>query len=309
MSRLLSKFIGSYPRALWYTLCLKPNQTLTNDTYGYVLARVPIPSSPRVRFQGLVAVGSNIYGIKESSYFAKEEDSSSNVSILDCHTHTWREAPSLPVKLSSLSASVLDGNIYVAGRSYKDGESSLDSLRNTFEVFDTEAQSWDAETIPWSETKCSFYSSRSACINGKFHVKTSTEVVAYNSKEVRWDLVNREMSEYMKSDFYCVIENVLYSASYGGLIWYDTEVSMWKELKGLVGLPEFSLGACVRLADYGGKMAVLWERDLFGYKNIWCAEITLERCGYKICGKVEWFGNVLTVPKSCSLMKVLAVAV
>ncbi|CAA7014212.1 unnamed protein product [Microthlaspi erraticum] len=302
--------LRSHPPSLLYNLCLKPSQTLINEkgkSSVSVLATVPIPSSPSAHFQGLVAVGCNIYNIKETPCMEEEnkEELSSNVSILDCRTHTWREAPSLPVKLLTLSASVLDTKIYVSGIGYKDGD-SWGFLKNTFEVFDTKTQIWDPETIPCSETKCSFFNSKSAWIDGKFHVMAN-KVVAYNSKEVRWDMVGQEMGKYMNSDTYCVIENVLYSASKGVLRWYDSEVSRWKYLKG--ELRKLSLGDCVRLADYGGKLAVLWEEDLVGDKKILCAEIALERrkIEREIFGKVEWFSDVLTVPNSCSIVKVLAV--
>ncbi|CAA7014215.1 unnamed protein product [Microthlaspi erraticum] len=303
--------LGSHPRSLWYSLFLKPNQTLSNEkgkSSVSFLVTVPIPSSPSARFQGLVAVGCNIYNIKETPYMEEnKEELSSNVSVLDCLTHTWREAPRLPVKLMTLSASVLDAKIYVAGIGYKDGD-SWGYLKNTFEVFDTRTHIWDPETIPCSETICSFNNSRSVSIDGKVHVKTNN-VVAYNSKEVRWDLVGQEMGEYMTSDFCCVIENVLYSASHGVLRWYDSEVSRWKPLKG--GLRKFSLGACVRLADYGGKLAVLWEQEqeLYGDKKIRFTEIALVRrkIEREIWGEVEWLSDVLRVPKSCSIVKVLGV--
>lgn len=41
--------------------------------------------------------------------------SSSNFSFLNCQSHTWHEGPRLCVKLQTLSASVVDQNIYVAG--------------------------------------------------------------------------------------------------------------------------------------------------------------------------------------------------
>ncbi|CAA7028137.1 unnamed protein product [Microthlaspi erraticum] len=318
----------SNPHPLWYTLCLKPNQTLTDDTgekkkksSGYVLARVPIPSSPHVRFPGLVAVGYNIYSIEEEPYYGKKEErSSSDVWILDCRTHTWCEAPSLPVKLLSLSASFLDGKIYVAGNSYSSG-----SLKNTIEVFDIKTQIWDTESIPLSETEYNSNNSRSTCIDGKFHVmKTITKGVAYNSKESSWDLIGREMGDFLFHGSYCKIENVMYSLTFNGVLkWYDTEVSLWRCLKGLVGLPNFpKYGVYLRLANYGGKMVVLWEvkiendpydlrHDGCGYKKIWCAVIALERRqkGREISGTVEWVKNVLTVPKSCYLVKVLDVTV
>ncbi|CAA7028148.1 unnamed protein product [Microthlaspi erraticum] len=232
-----------------------------------------------------------------------------NFSILDSQSHTWREAPSLPAKLASLSVSVLDGKIYVAG-----GHVS-EFLKNTLEVFDTETQTWDLKTIPCTVTKSNVYHPRSACIDGKFHVKTSTEAVVYNCKESGWDLFEREMGKYMIAESYCVIENVLYSALHGELIWYDSDVCKWRCLKGLEGLPDIPFGACVRLADYGGKLAVLWEGDVFdlrhggSYRNIWCAEIALDRRkkGRGIWGEVEWCDDVLTIPKLCKLVKVLSV--
>jgi len=86
--------------------------------------------------------------------------------------------------------------------------------------------------------------------------------------------------------------------------WYDTNAMMWRDLKGLVGLPMFGSGANVKLADYGGKLTVLWEEELpsrgpdSGYKKmIRCAEIALERRkSCEIWGIVEWFGDVLTEP-------------
>ena len=102
----------------WYTLCRKPDQTLINKTKsssssGYVLAKVPIPNSPRASFTGLMSVGPNIYNIN-----------SGPVSILNCRSHTWSEAPSMRDDLYSLSASVLDEKIYVIGLS-RDCKNSL----------------------------------------------------------------------------------------------------------------------------------------------------------------------------------------
>jgi len=47
----------------------------------------------------------------------------------------------------------------------------------------------------------------------------------------------------------------------------------------------------IRLADYGGKRAVLWPNNIHSLrKMIWCAEVTLEkRKSGEIWGKVEWF--------------------
>ncbi|EFH60956.1 hypothetical protein ARALYDRAFT_317684 [Arabidopsis lyrata subsp. lyrata] len=263
----------------WFTLCRKPDQTITNNkerkSSGYALARVPIPGgSPNVRSSSLVAVGSDIYNICGS---INKASPSSSVSILDCRSHKWREAPSLPVELCSVSASVLDQKIYVAGcYNQVQGNGYPDSRKNSFEV--------------GSE-------------------------VAYNSKEGRWDSKELGMGGFMFSDSYCEIDNVLYSLSDGAFRWYDTEVREWKDLNGLFQLPKFSASACVRLADYGGKMAVLWDQLPYHYgyqKEIHCAVVerpTRYEMWGKSCeiwGKVEWCDLMLTVPTSYVLVKVLA---
>ncbi|KAG7576643.1 F-box domain [Arabidopsis thaliana x Arabidopsis arenosa] len=299
----------------WFTLCRKPDKTLTGkERSGYILARVPIPHSPNAEFSSLVAVGSDIYNIGVNQDRFKLTDCSSSVTILDCRSHTWREAPSLPVGLYACSAGVLDGKIYVAGQS-PDGYSSY-SLTKSVEVFefDIKTQVWDPVPIPGRETK-SPYMGSTACIDGKFNVVALGESVAYDPKEGSWDL-GPWLSGHMCSYSYCEIENVLYSAAHGALMWYDSQVKNWRVLKGLVGLPKFPPCAQVRLADYGGKIVAMWDLNApYGncssYKTgIWCAEIALERLNScEIWGKVEWVDNMLTIFDSFSLVKVIAATV
>ncbi|ESQ47498.1 hypothetical protein EUTSA_v10022208mg [Eutrema salsugineum] len=128
----------------WFTLCRKPDKTLTNDTSlkkkssGYVLARVPFLHSPRAEFSGLVAVGSEIYNIGSNS---------SSVS-----------APSMPLELIEPCASVVDGKIYVAGL-------RKDSLDESFE--------------PPIDIKYSLKNMGDLYVN----MVANENVVAYNSKE------------------------------------------------------------------------------------------------------------------------------
>ncbi|EOA34285.1 hypothetical protein CARUB_v10021800mg [Capsella rubella] len=133
----------------WFRLCRKPDQTLTNDSSkknmlrGYVLVLVPILNYHPASSMSLVAVGSNIYDIGDSNPM-----NSSSVWIMDCWSHTWRQGPSLRVKLQSYTASVLDQKIYLAG-CYNDGDSKY--LKHSCEVFDTLTQTWDPQPIPCSE--------------------------------------------------------------------------------------------------------------------------------------------------------------
>ncbi|CAH2052944.1 unnamed protein product [Thlaspi arvense] len=85
----------------------------------------------------------------------------------------------------------------------------------------------------------------------------------------------KKMEEPTREEVFC------YSSDEGALVWYDTEESEWNELEGFVGLPQLSPDS-VRLADYGGKMVVLWIKYLpsSDERMIWCAEITLESVEY-----------------------------
>ncbi|KAF3533008.1 hypothetical protein DY000_02041773 [Brassica cretica] len=296
----------------WFTLCRKPDKTVTKDdvsknkknnddvskkkSTSYVLSKLPALHSPPAVFSGLVSVGSDIYNIR----------SSSNVSVLDCRFHTWRKAPSLPVELMALSACAVDEKIYVAGIH---GE----SLKNASKVLDARTQTWDhVVSIPCSLTRRGALNMRSVCIDGKSHVATDDGVVCYNSQEGKWELGEAKMGSFRFSDSYCEVENVLYSVCNGTLRWYDGEVNVWRSLDGLVGLPKFLPGVSVRLCDYGGNMVVVWDKNMLssGQKKILCAEIALERRGVcEIWGGVEWIDHVLTVPIGYYIVKALSATV
>ncbi|KFK27120.1 hypothetical protein AALP_AA8G337500 [Arabis alpina] len=301
------------PNPIWFTLCLKPDQTLVNynsndkkkkKSSAYVLAKVSIPDST-LNVSGLVSVGSCIYNIGgRRTPFLHE------VSVLDCGSYTWRERASLPVEVTSLTASVLDGKIYVAG-CYDDEE---DYSNNCLQVLDIETGIWDPETVPCLETKEIFRSSKSLSFDGKFHVRTGLEVVAYSPSDGKWNLAPDAMRKFMMyPDSYCVIGDVLYSVYKGVFRWYDTKVDKWRNLKGSGGgLPDFTDNHRVKLADYGGKMAILWDEFVNddSEKMIWCAEVELvRRKRNEIWGIVKWFDHVLTLPLGYDFVKLLAVTV
>ncbi|CAH8254711.1 unnamed protein product [Arabidopsis lyrata] len=290
--------------ARWFTLCRKPDRTLVNhkkSSSGNIL--VPIPSSQSTstpHWSGHAAVGSNIYHI--GGGFMR----SSNVSVLDCRSHMWREAPSLKVKrMLYPSASVIDGKIYVAGGLVQKKSESSESM----EVFDTKTQIWNYVLIPYLEELRGLLT-KSICIEGKLYLRIGTKVLAYDPEEGRWE---QEVGKTCKWFSNCVIENVLYCYIQGVLKWYDIKVRLWKQVHGLRGLPhEFSTSLIVKLADYSGKMAVFWDKSepLSGEKMVWCAVVALERHNNgDIWGMVEWCDAVLIVPKLTHFENALAVTV
>ncbi|CAF1700582.1 BnaC03g72150D [Brassica napus] len=287
--------MGSYK---WYTLSSK-----SKSSGGYVLASVPMPGddSPRVAglgfgYSDLVAVGSDIYNIGQ----ADKTTPTSSVSILDCKSHMWRKAPSMPVELESLSATVLDRNIFVLGRRYH----QYGSWKSLLQVFNTNTQTWD---IPWCVLD---QASHIFNINGNLHaVNIFGWVFAFNSKQGKWDQlveIDPIVGEIKYSESYCEIDNVLYSVSKeGALRWYDTDKTRWRDLKGLVGLPKLpgrfaGYGSYVKLTAYGGgKMLVFWSRKscilLSHMETIYCAEIALKKGKGDCWGKLEWYDGVLSV--------------
>ncbi|KAG7599612.1 F-box domain [Arabidopsis suecica] len=285
----------------WFTLCRKPDRTLTKSS-GNLLVPITSPQSHPPYFSGNVAVGSNIYNI--SRYI--ETLASSRVSVLDFWSHTWREASSLQVKMKYPCGSFFDGKIYVV-------EGFLEDVSefSKMEVFDTKTQIWDHVTIPYRD-QYSRLLTKITCIEGKVYLTIGRKVLAYDPKEGRWDFVEREMSMRWNWLSNCAIENVLYCYNEGDLEWYDKKVRLWKQIKGLRGLPEFARSSLVKLADYGGKMAVVWDKyePDSEDKMIWCAVIALQRHNVEeIWGKVEWCDAVLTVPRSTILKFALAATV
>ena len=205
-------------------------------------------------------------------------------------------------------ANVIDGKIYVAGDS---NSTSPDWM----EVFHPKTQTWELlPSLPAAEMRLLYDSiSTSAGIDGKVHVFGSCNGLVYDTREGRWESADMEMSSEWVWFSYCVVENVIYVYNNEEFKWYDSAVRLWKVLKGLKGLPKFPR-YIARLADFGGKLAVLWGRGVAssGYvdKIIWCAVIALERrSDQEIWGKVEWKEAVLKVPKSCSIDYALAATV
>ncbi|XP_019093267.1 PREDICTED: putative F-box/kelch-repeat protein At5g28160 [Camelina sativa] len=86
---------------------------------------------------------------------------------------------------------------------------------------------------------------------------------------------------------------------------YDPETE-WREVKGLAMLINYGIfTGLAEIADYGGKLLILWDEILFGQpgcKHIWCAMIALKRSRGTIIdevwGNIEWADIVHTVPSS-----------
>ncbi|KAL0761379.1 hypothetical protein Bca101_077529 [Brassica carinata] len=99
----------------------------------------------------------------------------------------------------------------------------------------------------------------------------------------------------------CVIENVWYYCGEEYCSWFDTKLQKWKMVKGLEVLNRNCCAGALAIANYCGKLLILWDKPGHGEnKNIWCSVIALERDrdGDDVWGHIEWASVVLTVPSS-----------
>ncbi|KAG7537174.1 Kelch repeat type 1 [Arabidopsis suecica] len=293
----------------WFTLYRKPNQTLTKkkkkkkeDSSGTLLAPISILNSPPLELTCLIAVGSYLYAINA----AIDDSPCSNVWYLDCRTHTWLDSPRMRIAHTDTP---YDGNVYLAGSS-----ESPDSL-NCVEVYNTETQAWNP-----GPPKRSIFELEN--LEGTIYIRKAMSpwlATAFKPKVSTSELVG--LHTILSQVSSCTIDKVdyHYRSNYPpgvNLTWRknNTEGVVFGILQGLEGLPQFANSSTVKLANYGGKLVVLWDEYVqrFEYKKkmIWCAEISLEKRNTKeIWGKVEWFDAVLTVPKSYKFMCAQSVTV
>ncbi|KAG7542189.1 F-box-like domain superfamily [Arabidopsis thaliana x Arabidopsis arenosa] len=308
----------SYQFPKWFTLWTNPNRAnsmIEKKRKKKKIIMVPATSSnfPYVS-QSSVVVGSEIYLIDRAP------SSAVPVRVLTCGSHTWRDAPSMTVVRKYPNTYVYNGKIYVMG-----GCEGLED-EPWAEVFDTKTQTWEPLPDPGTEVRKNYICSIGE-IGGKIqiHFGKLKEMYAYDTKQCKWESRVNKYARYARPE--CMIENVsFFFASEGGLYgqgqfrWYDKKKGYWKEVKGLDSLLEKhrknggSSGNTTKLVSCGGKLLLIWE----GYmkhnpndrKKIWCAEIGIENHdGDELCGNVEWFDVLHTVPTSCQLLHCLAVSV
>ncbi|XP_010468683.1 PREDICTED: putative F-box/kelch-repeat protein At4g11750 [Camelina sativa] len=247
------------------------------------------------------ASGSNIYiigGYFDASYSTKL------VFFMDCRSHTSHKAPSTQMARNRPLVNVIDGKIYVV-KGCKNPDSS-----NMIEFFDPKTQIWEYLPCPIADIHKS-HELRSLAINGKLYLFGNKRVV-YDPKENRWDVGSLDDRLHLASYYSsCVIDNVIYyyHAYIRRIWWYDPERRLGGLLLGLAKLPK--LPTQVRMVDYGGKIMILWEKEVVpATKVIYCAEIALERRNTEdMYGKIEWRDIVLKLSKPYDILEVITATV
>ncbi|EOA25867.1 hypothetical protein CARUB_v10019246mg [Capsella rubella] len=215
-----------------------------------------------------------------------------------------KKKPPLSVWILDCRTVLIDQKIYVIGGC------DVDSW---FEVLDIKTQTWRALSSPGAghELYNININVNPDAFEGKLYVATHEKDYTYDPKDGTWKAA-REESSWRELWDSCVIDNVMYSYNYPGIIkWYDYEGRVWREIKGLEGLP-----SCTRLVcNYGGKLVVMWRQWHKKHSEnpnpkIWCAKTALEkRHKDEIWGKTEWRNSVLEIPMSFYSFLCVAVSI
>ncbi|CAH8369265.1 unnamed protein product [Eruca vesicaria subsp. sativa] len=294
--------LGRTEECLYVCLTTNPNSTpnwflLHRDATSKQL--IPIPSSPSQpeTFSSFVPLDWGIYVI---GGFKDGDVRSSDVSLLDCRTNTWRKVPSMSVARATAAAGVVDGKIYVFG-----GCQELNSS-NWAEVFDPKAQMWETFEPVSDPSEGDNVMRETLVMDEKVYGVGfwNGSLLCYSPREREW---GRNNTPEEVNNYYCVIENVLYGCDEAGnVVWREQEEWEWKRVKGLEALQKvfsglnnvnrpFAARKRVRkLSSFGLNIVVFWV----GFRgDIWCAEISLERREEEgeIWGRIEWSEAVATV--------------
>ncbi|CAN7028035.1 unnamed protein product [Brassica oleracea var. botrytis] len=285
-----------HPVPSWFSLWIKPDQILTNDmeedynksTGNTLLVGIPSPT---------IDIG--LVGSKFHKFIPQKISPTLSLSPMYSrnkgNSFVFR-APIMKVaRNNNAVAGFLDGKIYVMG-----GCSPNEST-SWAEVFDTTTRVWESLPDPGHELRSSFIKPL-IVTKGKVYVESSNKknINFYDPKQGRWGVAeNRPLVEKT-----CVIENVLYSCDRFGCFWSDTKHNKWMVVHGLEVFNRNRRGGIIALANYCGKLLILWDRPgPCQNTNIWCSVIALERRDEVVWGHVEWASVVLTVPSSYHFLR------
>ncbi|CAH2075940.1 unnamed protein product [Thlaspi arvense] len=273
----------------WYSLNLKP---LKNES-----TLVPIPSFPSIPYWGssVIAIGHEIYVFGGCI----DGELTSSVFVVDCRSHKCTFLSSMRVARGCAATGVVDGKVYVIGGCKA---RSVDWI----EMFDLKTKKWESVSGPCNEEVYE-KTIKSFVMDEKIYVMDRNSSFVYDPKEKSWE-TEPELNRGWRVGS-CVIDNMLYTFGENNQIkLYDPSTHVWRVLKGVEDLHEPPSWA--RLANYGGKLAVLIDVGERMTTEVCCTEIELERRqGGEVWGKILSYGRVLAVDVSSTIVKCITVSI
>ncbi|VVB10081.1 unnamed protein product [Arabis nemorensis] len=246
------------PNPRWYILCRRKT---SSDL-------IPIPSLPS-QAQEASSVVVVDWGIYVIGGLIKGKPTS-DVYLLDCRTHKWRQVTSMRLPRANAAAGVVDGKIYVLGGLGLGLE--LDGYTSYGEVFDPKTETWDC-LKPFPEElelhggyihDCFVRDQKVYAVCGKIDGTDTT--FYYSPREGNWGSGNSRSSLGNARDW-CMVGDLLYSISRDGTIyWCEPEELDWREPEGMVtkevkGLDSLKKSlSCSRLIFFDHQNVHLWEQ-------------------------------------------------
>ncbi|KAF8048391.1 hypothetical protein N665_2532s0006 [Sinapis alba] len=287
----------------WFTLRRAENNPTENH---FVSIDLTFPSQTE-KDPSIVAIGPELFFICGSFY------PSSAMWVLDSRTATFRQGPSSRADRLYRSVGVVGSKVYVIG-SYRDSEIHVES-------FDVNTRTWELAPVPKDQED--WWGSTSAVsLNRKLCTLSFSEISkCYDTRDGSCERLGLP-----KGIKWCwsVMNNLLY-VYYArfGLMWYDSELRLWRVVNGLNHLNKVR---SVAMAEYYGKLALLWVEEKVGVsgekflweeeevgvsgetKEVWCRMIALEKSEGEVHGIAEAPQLLGSVPRVCRLKHCLSVS-
>ncbi|CAH8335129.1 unnamed protein product [Eruca vesicaria subsp. sativa] len=277
----------------WFTL-----RRTENDQFVSVDDLV-FPDREEEPMPSIIACGPEIFFISGSIF------PSSTVWIFDSRTGEFRQGPSMSVRRLFKSVGLVGSKIYVVGRYLIDEFHPAES-------FDVKTQTWEPAPIPaepnrdvWCLPTANVSLDRKVCA-----LRSAESItICYDPRDGSCEAFDLPRDKWWRTGV-CVMDNVLY-VYYArfGLMWYDTELGLWRVVKGLDDMKKVR---SVAMGEYYGKMAFLWRDFAFvgcAMKEVWCRMICLERSEEGgIVGNAEPGELMGSVPRGHKLEDCLSVS-
>ncbi|CAL9223718.1 unnamed protein product [Arabidopsis halleri] len=276
----------NYDTGRFHLYVLRRGLKRNNNSCYFVLIESLPPMPSNVSF---VSIGSKIYVLSG--------DSSTTPYSIDCRSHIMQPYSKIPHGPKAIQiVDVIDKKIYVMGKC------DHDDAKKVMLVFNTETQRWEPEMTTKPSLELRRFWFECVVIADKMYVRDyhySQESFVYEPKEDKWE--SDEMLNSNKWYRGCVLDDLLYyyDPFENKLRAYDPKHRCWKVVKGLEEFLPHIAFPCRHWSDtvsYGWKLAVFFItcENWVIRREIWCAEISIERRQGEIWGKVESYDVVFS---------------
>uniref|UniRef100_M4EZL8 F-box domain-containing protein n=1 Tax=Brassica campestris TaxID=3711 RepID=M4EZL8_BRACM len=272
----------------WYTLRRPENNPSENQ---FVVSFNPALPNHYHRMPSIFAHGPEIFFI--CGPFVQ----SPSFWVFDSRTDVLRRGPTMNANRTYKSVGVVGRKLYVVG--------GVRSNENVAESFDLTTETWEPAPVPKEEK--TWLASVTVSLDRKVCalMLVGAYTVCYDPWDGSCDSFALPEDKWWKTGV-CVMENVLY-VYYArfGLMWYDTKLRVWRVVNGLDHVKKVR---SVGMAEYYGKVALLWKEHGGCGKGIWCRMIAMGKCEEGVKGTAESAQLLGSVPDGYRMDHCLSVS-